>query len=56
MRWGPSAPRWPYGKWTGWFAWYPVQLNDCSWVWLERVECSWQDSLFGTVWSYRLPR
>lgn len=38
MRWGP-----PNGKWTSWFAWYPVRLSGDEgrvgqWAWLETVE------------------
>jgi hypothetical protein len=35
MRWKPK----PYyrEKWHLWFAWRPVQINDGTWVWLERV-------------------
>lgn len=26
-------------KWTPWFAWYPVKIEEGEWVWLTSVEC-----------------
>ena len=25
-------------EWHKWFAWFPLQMPDGTWVWLERVE------------------
>ena len=36
MIWGTSDA--DKEKWFSWFAWYPVQLLDGRWAWLQRIE------------------
>lgn len=46
-------------QWHAWFAWFPVEIADGHWRWLERVERKLCDHynfyIGGTYWKYRLP-
>jgi len=43
-------------KYKEWFAWYSIQIQDHRWVWLQRVEIQWFQSVNGVQWYkiYRL--
>lgn len=42
-------------QWTPWFAWFPVEVAQGVWVWLEVVERRWwPDAIFGVgCWHYQ---
>lgn len=49
MRWKRNN-RW---DWTKWFAWYPVEVEDDTYVWLETVERKFYTH--SDRYSYRIP-
>jgi len=53
----PFKPKhYNHTKWHKWFAWFPIEISPCQWLWLEHIERMRRWGYISHPWDYRLPR